>query len=278
MSTKGIKHIRVLSILLLICGIMFASCMTAEAASAKGWVKKKNMWFYYVNNKPVTGRRKIGKHEYYFDSRGVQMISWRKIGKDYYCFRSKENAAGYMLKNTTKNGIRLGADGKAVLSSERAVKKVETMVRVSALMDKIIQKNKNELTSYIKKLKACYDYLRNKYPYRGMSHYRPKDPNWDIWCVDELMKRGYADCHPYACTFAYLANAIGYTDITINTWYTEKKRKTGHSWVQINKKAFDVSLGRHNKSSYELFNIDAKKYKKKFPYYPIKARKKINEL
>lgn len=262
-----------LRLLLLSALMLLLLGMTAHAAS-KGWVMKKNKCYYYVKNKPVTGVRKIGKRTYYFDSKGVQKVSWRKIGKDYYCFHSGEGSDGYMLTNTTWSGIKIGADGKAALPTDRAVRKMKVMVRISDFMDKIILNSKKRYKSKRSKLKKCYDYLRKKYPYRFVSHYRSKDKNYDLWYVEALLKRRYADCHLYAFTFAYLANALGYQDVVVQTWHT---KKYGHSYVILNDgKIYDVSLGRHNKKSYWLFGISKKKYYKKYPIYKSKKKTKRN--
>ena len=249
----------------------------STSASTKGWVKKKNYCYYYKNNKKVTGLQVIGGRTYYFDSKGVQRTSWRKIGESYYCFNAGDKSKGYLLTNTTANGIRIGADGRADVTQKLSKRKAKVMVKVSGLLDKIMKKGKKKLSKK-GKLKLCYDYLRKKYPYHLVSHFREKDPNFDLWSVEQLFKRHYADCVPYACTFAYLANALGYKDITILSWYIHKPRKTGHSWVQIGNRYYDVSLGRHNKKSFRLFSIKISKYKKIYPKYKIKNRKRIDTL
>ena len=261
----------------LLAVLLVLSFGMSTLAASNGWVKKKNYCYYYQNKKPVKGLQKINGRTYYFDSKGIQRTSWRKIGKSYYCFNAEEKSGGYLLTNTTKNGIQIGPDGKADVRQKRPNRKVQVMVKVSSLLDKIMTKSKKTL-SRKKKLKLCYDYLRKKYPYRLVSHFREKDPDFDLWSVEQLFKRHYADCVPYACTFAYLANALGYKDITILSWYIHKPRKTGHSWVQIGEKYYDVSLGRHNKKSFHLFSISKKKYKKIYPRYKIKNRKNIENL
>lgn len=269
-NRRKLLRLLVMSVLMLLC-----LGMTAHAAS-NGWVRKKNKCYYYVKKKPVKGLQKIGKRMYYFDSKGVQKVSWRKIGNDYYCFHSGECAEGYMLTNCTQAAIPIGKDGKAAPATDRAVRKLKVMTKISALMDKIVLKSKKRLSSRRKKLKACYDYLRKKYPYRFVSHFREKDTDYDLWFTEALLKRRYADCHPFAFTFAYLANAIGYKDVIVKSWHTKKYGRQGHSFVLLNGKVYDVSLGRHNKKSYGLFGISEKKYYKKYPIYRTKTKRNIS--
>ena len=250
MGVKGMKK-KAFPVLLLMCLCLLLGASNAYAAS-RGWVRTKNCYYYYRNGKKVKGRVRIGNKTYYFDKNGVQRTSWRKIGKVYYCFNTGNADAGYMLTNTKKNGIALGKDGKAALTSKRARKKAKLMARISKLLDKIAKPAVSKKT----KLKKAYDYLRKKYPYRFTSHFRKKDPNWDIWSANALMNNGYADCHPYASTYAYLANAIGMEKVHLMSAGT-------HSYVRIGSRYYDVSLGRFRKNKYVYFNMSKKKVKKK---------------
>lgn len=255
---------------LFLCLFLLTGSMTAQAAK-KGWKENsKKQWFYYRDGKALKGFQKIGKKHYYFSKKGVQGTSWRKIGSDYYCFKAANGKKGYMLTNTVKNGIQLGSDGKAVLSSERAEKKVKLMARISKYLDKIVSPGYSKK----EKLKKCYDYLRYNIPYRFSGHFRKKDKNWDIWSANALLDNGYADCHPYACTFAYLANAIGYDKVRIQT---AKK----HTWVRIDKKYYDVSIAvRFFKNSYFLYAKDKESfmnYQEKHGYY-LKLQVRLNRL
>ena len=258
-------------LLLLLCICVLLGSMNAQAAKKKGWVRNsKKQWFYYRDGKALKGMQTIGKKTYYFSKKGVQRTSWRKIGKDYYYFKPAVGSKGYMLKNKKKNGIRLDADGKALLTSTRAQKKAAVMARASKFLDTIVTSGHSKQ----EKLKTCFDYLRYNIPYRFTSHFRKKDPNWDIWSANALMDNGYADCHPYACTFAYLANAIGYDKVYIQT---AKK----HSWVRIGSRYYDVSISvRFFKNSYFLYGKKKKpfmKYQEKHGY-PLKLQVSLRKL
>jgi len=256
--------------LLLLCLFLLTGSMTAQAAK-NGWKENsKKQWLYYKKGKALKGFQQIGDKYYYFSKKGVQGTSWRKVGSAYYCFKAGNGEKGYMLTNTVKNGIQLGSDGKAVLSSERAKKKAKLMARISKYLDKIVASGYSKK----EKLKRCYDYLRTNIPYKFTSHFRKKDKNWDIWSANALMDNGYSDCHPYACTFAYLANAIGYDKVTVQS----AKR---HSWVKINKRYYDVSLARFfGRSSYYLYGRKKKvfmNYQKKHGY-TVKVQVHLNKL
>lgn len=268
------RRASMIRMLLLACFLVLVFGVTVHA---DGWVRNKNKVSYRTGKTKATGMVEIGGRTYFFDSSGVQRMSWRKVGEDYYCFRSEDMSGGYMMTNTTWNGIWLGADGKAELTTPRAVRKAAVMVRVSALLDRILDSSKKRLPKRIDKMKACFDYLRKHYPYRFVAYYREKDPNYDLFSVEALLNRGYADCHPYSCTFAYLASALGCPRVTVCIYYRAKPRRDGHSWVLIGNKVYDVSHARFDKSSYELFGMNVKRFSKIYYYYPVTYRKYLWE-
>ena len=234
------KRVRCLLLLLTACLLVFST--SAYARSKEGWVKEKEQWRYYTNGKKSKGLTRIGQKYYYFTKKGNQGTSWRKIDGAFYFFKTGRRSNAYMLKNTKKNGIKLGRDGKAILSSKRAKKKVKMMAAMSEYLDPLIKSS----WSKKKKLTAVYDYMRRYVPYKFTTHFREKDKNWDIWCANKLLKNGYADCHPFACAFSYLANAIGYRNVIIESAKT-------HSWTRIGDEYYDVCIGRHNLRNYALF-------------------------
>ena len=233
--------IRRVIFLLCMC-LLLAPTVTQAAAKKTGWKKVKREWVYYQNGKKAKGLTRIGSKDYYFNEKGHQGTSWRKIQNDYYFFKTGRKTKGYMLKDTKVNGIRLDAQGKAILSSKRAARKAKLMAKISEYLD---QHTKSSDTKK-KKLRDIYDYMRRNIKFKFTTHFREKDRNWDIWCANKLLKNNYADCHPFACAFSYLANAIGYKDVMIES-------AKSHSWTRIGDKYYDVCIGRHNLRNYALF-------------------------
>ncbi len=270
---------KVLLLLLLTSIMMLVTGLNVQAKD-KGWVTQKSGYtYYYRNGQKLTGIQTIGSKVYYFDENGIQRTSWRSDGEHYYYFRVGKKSKGSMLVNGMRNGIQLGPDGAAILSSPRAQEKARLMSAVSAWLDSIIRARKAAKLSRREKLRAVFDHLRKHYPYRYVGHFRKTDPNWDIWSVDFMMAHHYADCHPFACSFAYLANALGYNNIVVFSWYTKKFGGQGHSWVKIGKdRIYDVSLARHDKKSYELFGMKEKTYSSKYYFYKKKHTMKLNYL
>lgn len=62
----------------------------------KGWVQESNNWYYYENNKAVTGWKQIGKKWYVFDKTGKMLSkTWTQSGKKWYYL----DANGVMVAN-----------------------------------------------------------------------------------------------------------------------------------------------------------------------------------
>lgn len=245
------RRLNLRKILLLACFAIMLLPISVSAAVKNGI--KVNQWtgkggnYYYLdeNGKYKKGVHKIKNKLYFFDSNGVQRTGWRKKGSAYYYFNIGKKADGYRVSKCTVNGIKIAADGKAQLTNERARRKVAVMVQINEWVDKITSPWKTR----DQKLKQCFNYLRKNIPYRYVSGFRGKtDTNWDLWGAEYVLKNRKSDCHPFASTFAYMANALGYKDIKVCSlvW---------HSFTYVDGKYYDVSLARHNKTSYYYFGM-----------------------
>ena len=194
-----------------------------------------------------------GGKVYFFDSKGIQRTGWRKVGSNYNFFNINTKANGYRKQNCTVNGIKLDANGNAVLSTARQKRKAADMVKVAEWVDKIVTPGKSKSQH----LKQVFDYLRKSVRYKYVGSWKGnKDDNYDLWDLEYVLKNKRADCHPYAATFAYMANALGYSNTNIVSAIT-------HSFVQIDGKYYDVSLARNNLKSYKLFGMKNYGYSKK---------------
>ena len=57
-------------------------------AEEPGWNRDENGWYYLRKGKRLTGFKKIGSAQYYFDENGYRVSGTVKIGKYTYLFRS----------------------------------------------------------------------------------------------------------------------------------------------------------------------------------------------
>lgn len=72
--------------------------LIANSKPKNGWVKEGDFWYYYVNNKKVTGWKKIKNDWYYFDESGKMQTGWFDDGsKRYYLKGNGKMATGWLL-------------------------------------------------------------------------------------------------------------------------------------------------------------------------------------
>ena len=202
------------------------------AASGKQtgkWTKKKGYYYYYRNGKKLkNGIYQINQKKYYFDKKGKQRTGWRKIGKHTYFFKYQNGKNGYMLAGKKVDGITLKKNGRAAPKGSRARKKLPILVKVQKMTDKIV----TPTMSKSKKLKICFKYVKDhfdRYDIQDLGHERQ---NWELEYVAFMLDHGFGDCYCEAATFAYFANAVGYSHVlSVNSG--------GHGWTEINGKFYD---------------------------------------
>ena len=207
---------------------VFGMTKTAYAARQGKWVRNDGCIYYLKpDGNRAEGIVKIGKKHFYFDSNGVQRTGWRNIGGSYYFFRVAHKTLGYMQKNKTIDGIRTGADGKAVVTGSNK-RKLIAMTKASEILDLITKPT----WSYARKRKAAFSHVCWSYGNVILPDYFYYEQDWDALYAYILFYQGYGDCFSYATGFAYLMNAIGYHKVYI-------VHNTRHCFVEWNNHTFD---------------------------------------
>ena len=199
----------------------------------KGWKKAGSYYRYYKDGERLTGKKKIGTKTYYFNEKGYQMTGWQKIGKNYYFFRQEIKSKGYMKKSTKVNGIKLNKKGRAVLSSQRLKRKAALLVSYARWADEIapVSLKKED------RLRKCYDYLRRSINYGNSQDYRYNDPDQDLYFAELALRQPLHDCYLSAAAFSFLANALGYRNVSLCLNH-------GHGFVKIGSLIYDPTYGR----------------------------------
>ena len=186
----------------------------------------------YKRNK--NGFVKVLGNTYYVLKSGELRIGWIGLGNSIYYADSR----GRILRNTTREGVKLNKDGKAV--------KVTQRVRLHAYAQKVLGSVTNSRMTRSEKLKACYNYLA----YSGrFYYYAPTDPNlsqkdWYIGCASKMLGQGRGNCYGFSCAFAALARELGYTPYLMCARTPGVRDQapdgyTRHCWVVVNNKHYD---------------------------------------
>jgi hypothetical protein len=202
----------------------------ASKKYVKKWVEKDGRYYYYNKyGEKVTGIVTINKKSYYFDKNGRQRTGWMKKGGSYYFFKTSNKAKGYMVKSAKVNGIRLGSDGAAKLTSSTKEK-----ARLLTAANAFAFNNTKSTMSKEEKLKVLFTGLaKNKLiSYKNIGSFQKNNSKWDETYAAYFFDRGYGDCYVAGCAMAYLATAIG-----CDTVYAESSG--GHGWAKIDGKYYD---------------------------------------
>ncbi len=255
-------------LLLLIQVVLFAGMpKAAQAATHKNeWVKSKGYMFYYNEDgkKETGGIVEIGSKKYFFTKSGYQRTGWRQVGDDYYFFKVSDGKNGYMLKDTTVNGIRLYKSGKAKMT-DYARKKMPVLIKAN----RIRQSKTNANMTKSQKLKAVWKYLL-KFQYRGSPKFA-YNKNFDITYASQMFRERHGSCYHYGAAFAYLANACGYSKCLAVS-------SGGHGWAEVDGYIYDPSWQLVDGKRYSYFHMSpSMSGKNGIPGYRF-ARKYVNKI
>ena len=248
-KTNRRHQLVMLCLMVLIACTMIHICpegkQTEKKQSKNGWYEKNGKWLYYSNGRKVRGKRKFGKHFYFFSEKGVQLTGWRLINGKYYYFRNRKGKKGYMLANQSVDEIPLDKNGSAKCRTKRQKRKVAVMAQYRLLVDRITRPEQSNW----EKLRSCYDYLRNERAYIHGPDFSIRDRNWDLTYAEEALDETRHDCYPSAAAMAYMALAIGYQNVEIRI-------NSKHGWAEVKGMVLDVPFGRaYDANGYGFFGI-----------------------
>lgn len=230
-----------------------------------GWSEREGKLLYYQNGKRVMGFQKLDHTgTYYFNKNGIlQVSSWiKKNGKKYranyrgtlikgknctidknvYYFNTLGELQGYKAKGSYYN-----ANDKQMSQSEQIVFKADITTLKRA--KKIVAQITNDTMSKQEKLKKCFDWVISK-PYATRRAFN-NAKGWPAEYANDHFVSGRGNCFSDAAAFAYMAKALGYTDVYLCV-DTNYDWANAHGWAQIGGLAYDP-----------LF-AESKNYKKNF--------------
>lgn len=239
------KHILFPFFLALCLILVTAGTVSAAPVYKNKFVKTKGKIYHYnEKGKKDKGIIKINGKNYYFDSKGIQRTGWQKIKNNYYFFQVKNGRGGSMVTSKTVNGIKLGRNGKASYNST-GLRKLKVMVKANKIMESVTHYDMTKS----QKLRKCFDKLLT-YRYCNIGDFRKWDPNWDIFYAEEMLFKGRGDCYCGGSAFAYLANAVGYTNAASIS-------SGGHGWAEVNSRICDPNWAVITQKPDDYFYLEA---------------------
>ena len=109
----------------------------------------------------------------------------------------------------------------------RSKEKVELMVKCAKMMDTVTKPRQARKT----KLKIAFQYAKTHFPRRNIHDWR-NTADWDIYYASYIINHRGGDCFCQGAFFAYLANAVGYTNV-------KAVSSGGHGWAMVNGEIYD---------------------------------------
>lgn len=247
---RGLAVARLLAVaaagLLAFSLLLLATPSPAHAATADKptiqWIQKSSHFYCKVDGvKQKDGLKKIGNESYLFDKKGRQLTGWHKAGKSYRYFTVANKAKGSMVTGKVVNGVKLDKQGRAVLNSQS---RAELKVLVKAT--EFVESHTRPAWSQKKKLRTCYNLLKNKYSERAYRGFSSKT-GWQRAFALDIFDRKSGSCHSYAAAFAYIASAIGCKSCKVVS-------SGGHSWAEVNGKVYDPEWAKHCRTDLFAFS------------------------
>lgn len=200
--------------------------LNAKGAVQKSW-KTINGKRYYFGSDGVmrTGLSEIHGKYYYFNEKGVAQSGVLTVGKTTYVLTSKGKVEA-KIKNekvTDGSGKKLGSAKSLHYITLLRAKRIANQITTSSM-------------SQEQKLRKCFEWVMAKY-YVTPREFRTTE-GWTAVFANDHFINGRGNCHSDACAFAYLAKAIGYTNVYVCV-DSDGTNPNGHSWTEINGLAYD---------------------------------------
>ena len=198
---------------------------SVRAINKKGYIKSAYVFNgeYYRNGKIAAG-----------------IVGSQSTG---YFYADKNGKINYNYVNgVEQNGVKwIVINGKATKVSTRSD---QVLFRAA----KEVAKCTNTSMTKQEKLWAAFRYCQTAYKEK-----RPRTPHylgvdWPIIYAEDMFVRDGGNCCSYAAAFAYMAKAIGYTQVYCCN-------SGGHGWAEIDGRIYDPEWGRHYKN-YTYFGLD----------------------
>lgn len=194
----------------------------------KGLVKQNGKYYFYnsegiLQKNGIVGNSKTGY--YYANKNGVIDMTFRD---------------GIKYKNTLWI-VQNGKAKKVTTEYDKTLYRAFVMVRACT----------NKSMTKEQKLLASFRYIQKITVERNprIPHYTGK--NWHLIYANDIFVNKTGNCMSYGAAFAFMAKAIGYTDVYCCN-------SGGHGWAEVNHLVYDPEWDIHHKNSFYAISYDAK--------------------
>ena len=198
----------------------------------KGWFDyaSGNKRYYDNEGKFYTGLHQIGNAMYYFNDRGF-LLSNRTVTVGDVTYYIDELSHVTMTKEGSSYFRYTGAERSQLSDGE-----VQDLL-ANERAQQIVAQITNPGMSQEQKLQTCFNWVIRKYYYI----WRRFDEGGEYWPAvnaNDHFVYGRGDCMADASAFAYLAKALGYTNVYVCA-DAQQSNNNAHGWAEINGLVYD---------------------------------------
>ena len=213
-------------------------------AVANGQITYKGVTYVFNNGFIKQGYVTINGKTYYYDANGVIQKNGI-VGSDSDGYRYADSTGAIDTAYcgvVTSKGVTFNViNGNATKVKTEADKTLSRAI-------KEVGKCTNKSMSKSQKLWAAFQYIKEAYIERV-----PRTPsfhgtNWHIIYANDILEDGMGDCYSYGAAFAFMAKAIGYTNVYACN-------SGGHGWAEVDGKVYDPEWSRHHSSPGSYYGV-----------------------
>lgn len=226
--------------------------LKADGSVRKGWQKFSYGTSYFGSDGALRkGVQVIGKKTYLFSDRGILLTGTQKKGNTTYYLTDRGSMEA---KKVTRGSVNTYYDSEGKKMSAVKAQDFETLQTAKGIVKQIT----NSGMSQEQKLKTCFDWVIKK-PYVTRRTFSNFD-GWPAVYANDHFLLGGGNCQSDAAAFAYMAKAMGYTEVYVCV-DSDGTRGLGHSWAEINGRVFDPlfaeakNYNRYYNTTYSTYEL-----------------------
>ena len=220
----------------------------SEGRVNQGYVTIDGKMYYYNSSGVLQRNGLVGSSQEgyrYADENGVVQLNYTGLAS---------NSAGTwyvtngLLDRTLRTAVTIkGVDYIVINGRATAVETEKQLTLFRAL--KLVDRLTKPTMSKSEKLRICFDYVVKNVVYEAP---RIPDTNEDGWTelyANDVFLNEAGNCFSFAASFAYLAKAIGYSEIYVcNNVY--------HGWVEVDGYVYDPQQSQYNDVDFYALTYD----------------------
>ncbi|MBQ1977356.1 MAG: hypothetical protein II225_01265, partial [Ruminococcus sp.] len=201
---------------------------------ANGTINVNGTDCYFNNGLFRSGYQKIGGNDYYYGANGAIMKNGI-VGSDKDGWRYADSTG--KIDYTCCNGVTQHGYKWIVINGMARKVVTDSDLTLFYAAKEVAKVTKPTMTKQ-QKLKACFDYCKVAYAEFNprIPHYKGMD--WPIVYANDMFVGTGGNCLSYGAAFAYMAKAIGYTEVYAC-------HSGGHGWAEIDGLIYDPEWSKH---------------------------------